>query len=138
MVRHTVNKKATYLLINSSLAPSAVTELDTFYRFVDETLDALGSEIVSELKRYHPLALDQLQDIVEDTLIPCLQKNMQRGFTEGFYREELDAELYASTYFYLIRSVLESERDWIQTKTVIAHINDIFQHGVLNAKGMRV
>jgi len=138
IIRHIVNKKTVYLLISSSLSPSAVTELNTFFRFVDETVGAFGAEIFAELKRYHPLALDQLKDVVDDKLIPCLIKNIQRGLTEGFYRTELDSEMYASTYFYILRSVLESERDWSQTKKAITHINDVFLHGVLNVKGMRV
>ncbi len=138
VVRHTVNKKTAYLVINSTLAPSAVTELETFYRFVEETIEALGGEILLELKRHHPFALDQLRDVVEDTLLPYLKKNIQRGFAEGFYREGLNAELYGSTYFYFLRIVLESECDWTQTKRAITHINDIFLHGVLNVKGMRI
>ena len=138
VVRYIVNKKAAYLLISAPLAPSAVTELNTFFKFVDDTIEALGSEILVELKRYHPLALDQLQDVVDGKLIPCLRQNVQRGLTEGFYREGLDAELYASTYFYILRIVLESEGDWTQTKKAIEHTNDIFLHGVLNVKGMRV
>ena len=63
---------------------------------------------------------------------------MERGRTEGFFRNEVDSEQYASAYFYILRTVLESERDWIETKKAITHINDIFLHGVLNTKGMRI
>lgn len=138
VVRYTMQRKTAHLLINASLAPSAVTELNTFFKFVDETIGILGAEIFTELKRYNPPALDQLQDIVDGQLIPCLQKNVLRGLTEGFYREGLNADLFASTYFHFLRTVLESKRDWIQTRRAIAHINDIFLHGVLNVKGMRV
>ena len=44
---------------------------------------------------------------------------MQRGLSEGFYRTEVDTEFYAVTYFYILRTVLESERDWTQTKKAI-------------------
>ncbi len=138
VIRHALLKKSAYLLINTSLAPSAVTELNTFFKFVDETIGGLGPDIFLELKRYNPSALDQLRDVVDDTLIPCLQKNVQRGLFEGFYRENLEFEIYASTYFYILRIVLESERDWSQTKKTITHINDIFLHGALNIKGMRI
>lgn len=138
IIRHNVNKKTAYLLISSSLSPSAVTELNTFFRFVDETIEALGAGVLTEMKRYQPLAIDQIKYIVDDTLIPWLEKNLQRGLSEGFYRAELDSELYSSTYFYIIRTVIESERDWFQTKKAVAHINEIFLHGVLNMKGMRV
>ena len=136
--RHVVTKKAAYLSIVSSLSPSAVSELNTFFKFVNETIGALGAEFFMELKRYQPLALDQLKHLVDETLIPYLQKNMQRGLLEGFYRAELDSELYAVTYFYVLRTVLESERDWIQTNKAINLLNDVFLHGVLNVKGMRI
>ena len=104
----------------------------------ERTLTDLGAEILTELRRYHPLGLDQLRDLVDHKLIPCLQRNMERGHTEGFFRNEVDSEQYASAYFYILRTVLESERDWIETKKAITHINDIFLHGVLNTKGMRI
>jgi hypothetical protein len=64
---------------------------------------------------------------------------MERGLNEGFYREDLDFELYVPTYFYILRLVLESNRhDWSEIKQLIGQINDIFLHGALNAKGMRV
>lgn len=138
VIRYTLLKKTGYLLINTSLAPSAVTELNTFFKFVEETIGGLGADIFMELKRYHPLALDQLRDVVDDTLIPCLQKNVQRGLSEGFYRENVDFELYATIYFDILRAVLEGESDWTQTKKSITQINDIFLHGVLNVKGMRI
>lgn len=138
VVRNILNKKTVYLLINASLSPSAVAELNNFFKFVDDTMADLSTEIFTELKRYHPLALDQLSDLVEHKLIPCLQKNMERGRSEGFFRNELDSEQYASTYFYILRTVLESERDWVETKKAITHINSIFLHGALNIKGMRI
>jgi TetR/AcrR family transcriptional regulator, cholesterol catabolism regulator len=138
VVRHTANKKTAYLLINSSLCPSAVTELNNFFKFVDDTITDLGAEILTEIRRYNPLALDQLRDLVDHKLIPCLQRNVDRGLTEGFFRNELDSGLYASAYFYILRTLLESERDWVETKKAIAHINDIFLHGVLSVKGMRI
>jgi TetR/AcrR family transcriptional regulator, cholesterol catabolism regulator len=138
VVKHTLNKKTTYLVINSALCPSAVTELNNFFKFVDDTIADLGPEILTELRRYNPLALDQIRDLVDHKLIPCLQRNIDRGLTEGFFRNELDSGLYASAYFYILRTVLESERDWFETKKAIAHINDIFLHGVLNIKGMRI
>ena len=136
--RHVVSKKAAHLSIVSSLSPSAVSELNTFFKFVNEAIDALGAELFTEIKRYQPLAFDQLKHLVDETLIPCLQKNMQRGLMEGFYRAELDSELYAATYFYVLRTVLESERDWIQTNKAVNLLNDVFLHGALNIKGMRV
>jgi TetR/AcrR family transcriptional regulator, cholesterol catabolism regulator len=138
VIRHNVNKKAAYLIINSALCPSAVTELKNFFKFVDDTIADLGAEILAELRRYNPLALDLLKDLVDHQLTPCLQRSIARGLTEGFFRSELDSERYASAYFYILRTVLESERDWTETTKAITHINDIFLHGVLNTKGMRI
>lgn len=138
VVRHAMDKKTAHLLINTSLSPSAVTELNTFFRFVEDSIGALGAEIFAELKRYNPIALDQLEEIVNSKLIPCLQKIILRGITEGFYREDMEADLYASTYFHILRTILESDRDWDYARRTIAHIHTIFLHGALNAKGMRV
>jgi len=138
VVKHVLSKRADYLLINSSLSPSAVSELNNFFKFINDTLASLGPEILMELRRRNPVALDQIRELVDIRLIPYLQRNMVRGFTEGFFRTSIDSDQYASTYFHILRSVLESDRDWNETKRAVAHINDIFLHGVLNAKGMRI
>ena len=139
VVKHLLNKKSAYLLINSSLCPSAVSELTSFFKFVDDNLREFGTGILEELRRYHPHALDQLQELVDMKLKPHLQRIIERGVSEGFYREDLDHQLYVPTYFYVLRSVLENESlDWTATMRLINHINDVFFHGVLNVKGMRI
>lgn len=137
LARHIIEKKSTYLFINSSLSPSAVAELSNFFKVVEDSLQEFES-MFHDVKRYAPLVLNQLNELVDSRLIPYLQANMERGLTEGFYRDAFNFDRYASTYFYVVRTVLESERNWTETKQAIAHINDIFLHGVLNAKGMRV
>lgn len=138
VVRYTLSKKASYLLINSSLSPSAVSELNNFFKVIGESIADLGADIFNELRRYNPEALDQLRELVDQNLVPSLQRNIERGLHEGFYRDSLDSAQYASTYFHILRTTLESERNWEETKKAVAQINDIFLHGVLNIKGMRI
>ncbi|MEX1241556.1 MAG: hypothetical protein WEB30_17675 [Cyclobacteriaceae bacterium] len=133
-----MNKKTAFLLINSSLSPSAVSELNNFFKFVGESMAELDADIMTELRHYDPEALDELREMIDQRLTPYLRKNIERGLNEGFYRNNLDSEQYASTYLYVLGTVLEGGRDWNETKRTITHINDIFMHGVLNAKGMRI
>ncbi|HWA34517.1 MAG TPA: TetR/AcrR family transcriptional regulator [Cyclobacteriaceae bacterium] len=138
VIRYAVNRKMIHLSIASSLAPSAIAELRNFLQFVDETLTTLGAGVLDELAKDHRLTLDQLQDLVDDRMMPYLKKNIKRGLSEGFYRKGLNAELHAATYFYLLRTLLESRRGWTRTRKIVAHFNDIFFYGVLNVKGMQV
>ena len=139
VIKQTLNREIIYLLINSSLSSSAVTELDNFFRFTEDTITDFGPEILTELRRFHPLALNQIREIIDNKLIPYLQRIIVRGLSEGFYRDDFDQDLYIPSYIYVLFSVLENKSyDWAQTKRMINHINDIFLHGVLNAKGMRI
>jgi AcrR family transcriptional regulator len=139
VIRYILTKKSTYLVVNSSVSPSAVTELSNFFKFISENLDELGSNIFLEFGRHDPLALDQLKELVELTLMPYMHKVIERGITEGFCRSDLDLDRYAPIYFYILRSIIESHSDnWIEAKHMVNHINDIFLHGALNAKGMRL
>jgi AcrR family transcriptional regulator len=138
VIKQTLDKKTAYLLINSSLSPSAVTELSNFFKFIEDSIADLGVDIFNEIKRYQPNSLDQLQELVDEKLTPYLQRNMERGLNEGFYRDNLDSHVYAETYFFFLRRLLESYSDWNETKRAITHMNDIYRHGVLNVKGMRV
>jgi AcrR family transcriptional regulator len=139
VVKHTLNKKTSYMLINSSLSPSAVTELKNFFKVIDETIADLGADILTELRQYQPLTLDQIWELVDNKIIPNLQRIIERGLGEGFYRDDLDHELYVTTYIYFLHLVLENDNhNWEETLRIIHHVNDIFFHGVLNVKGMRI
>ncbi len=139
VVKYILNKKSGYLLVNASLSPSAVAELKNFFKFIDDNIGELGFDIFTELKGSHPDAFDQLRELVDTRLIPYLQKIIDRGIDEGFYRNNLDHEFYAPTYFFLLRFILASGgEDWTVTRRIITNINDIFLHGTLNSKGMRV
>jgi TetR/AcrR family transcriptional regulator, cholesterol catabolism regulator len=138
VLTYTINRKSAYLFINSSLSPSAITELKSFFKFVEDTVSEIGPELLSELRRYHPLALNQVKELVDNKLIPALQRSIERGLTEGFFRSELDYKLYSSTYFQVLRTMLESPRDYNETKDSITLLNEIFLHGALNVKGIRI
>lgn len=138
VVKHVLNRKADHLLINSALSASAVTELNIFFRFVDDVLAEMGAELLAEIRRYNPLALDQLNELVDIRLIPCLKRNLVRGLREGFYRDDLEIDRYASIYFFIIRKLLELDQEWIETKRAISCVSHIFSQGVLNARGRRV
>lgn len=139
VIKSALQKRSTFLHVNSSLSPSSVTELNSFFKFITETLNELGAGIFSELARYHPIALDQLKEIVDLSLVPYLTKILDRGLEDGFCRTDLDRTLYATSYFSLLRSIIEKNRDnWTETKIQVNQLNDIFFHGALSAKGLRM
>lgn len=138
VIKQTLDKKTAYLLINCSLSPSAVAELTNFFKFIEDSIADLGDDIFNEIKRHHPNSLEQLKEMVDEKLTPYLKKNVERGLSEGFYRENVDSEIYAETYFLLLRRMLDIGDNLNDTKRSIRHLNDIYRHGVLNAKGMRV
>lgn len=139
LIRYILRKKSTFLLVSSSISPSPVTELSNFLKFMHDNIIELGLSVFTELGRYHPVALDQLKDMVELTLMPYMQRVIERGIDEGFFRRELDREMYVALYFDTIRKAIEKNpSNWTETQRAVAHINDIYFHGALNVKGMRV
>lgn len=139
LIRCILRKKSTFLLVSSSISPSPVTELNNFLKFMHENIVELGPSIFIQLGRYHPVALDQLKEVVELTLMPYMQTVIERGIDEGFCRHELDREMYVASYFDTIRKAIEKNAsNWTETQRLVVHINDIYFHGALNVKGMRV
>src|SRR5688572_15893255 len=57
LVKRIIEKKSTYLFINSSLSASAVAELTKFFRVVEESVREF-EPIFQEVKRYDPVVLD--------------------------------------------------------------------------------
>ncbi|HEY9005752.1 MAG TPA: hypothetical protein VIM75_06440 [Ohtaekwangia sp.] len=106
---------------------------------IEDMVKDFGAEILYELRRYQPEAFEHLSDIVEHTLMPYIQKNLLRGTSEGLYREGISREIFVTTYFKLLRSILEFENlNWEQTLITLAQSHRIILQGVLSPKGIRM
>ena len=139
LFKYLLQKNTGYLTVNPSISQTAVAELENFFRMIEGIVDDFGAEILAELRRYQSETFEQLSDIVEHTLMPYVQKNIVRGASEGYYRDDIHQDIFVATYFKQLRSILESENlNWEETKTTLKQFHGILFRGVLSLKGIRM
>lgn len=139
LFKYLLQRSSGYLSVNPAISPTAVTELENFFKMIEGIVHDFGAGMLGELRRYQPQTFEQLSDVVEHNLMPYIQKNLVRGASEGLYREGISQEVFVATYFKLLRSILESENlNWEQTLITLAQFHGIILRGVLSPKGMRM
>jgi len=132
LFKYLLQKNSGYLTVNSALSPTAVSELENFFRMIEGIVDDFGAEMLAELRRYQAETFEQLSDIVEHNLMPYIQKNIIRGAFEGYYRDDIHQDIFVATYFKQLRSILEAENlNWEETKTTLKQYHGILLRGVL-------
>lgn len=70
--------------------------------------------------------------------MPFIQACLQRGIEEGVFRPDIDKASMVWLYCWQLQNALEGESFLPDVKKVIIDINDLFLHGVLNAKGFKL
>jgi AcrR family transcriptional regulator len=139
LFKYLLQKNSGYLTVNPAISPTPVAELENFFRMIECIVDDFGADMLAELRRYQPETFEQLSDIVEDNLMPFIQKNIVRGASEGNYRDDIHQDIFVATYFKQLRSILESENlNWEETKTTLEQFHGILLRGVLSLKGIRM
>jgi TetR/AcrR family transcriptional regulator, cholesterol catabolism regulator len=134
LVRHTA-----YLHVNPVLSPSAITELHNFFQFIESLTTELTPTILHELEKYSTTGWSKLTEFKDQVLVPYLQQNLKRGVKEGFYRCDVDLDLYVTIYFnllYVIVTELNSQNG--DSRELLPQFHKILLRGLLSARGVRM
>ena len=134
LVRHTG-----HLQVNSVLSPTAITELQNFFQFIERLASELTPTMLLELKKYNTTGWYRLTEFKNHMLVPYLQQNLKRGSSEGFYRDDVEPELYVTIYFnllYVIVTELNSPFD--DGRKFLPQFHKIFLRGLLSTRGVRM
>ena len=134
LVRHSA-----HLQLNPVLSPTAMSELRNFYQLVEKLAVVLTPSILFELKKYSANGWLKLTEFKDQVLVPYVQQNLQRGIREGFYRDDIDVELYVKIYFDLFYVlVTESKSQHRDNRILLSQFNKIFLRGILSMRGTRM
>lgn len=113
-----------------SLSFNAITELQTFFSFVEKTMLALTPGIVGDLQIYYTEQGLRLNYFRDTEVFPFLVKNVERGRMEGVYIAGIDALLIGRLYALQMQTVcFEGE--------LLVEMHRIFLQGILSGKGLK-
>jgi AcrR family transcriptional regulator len=134
LIRH-----ASYLQVNPVLSPTAITELENFFQFIEKLAAELTPSMLLELKKYSVAGWHKLKEFKAQMLVPYLQQNLKRGVDEGLYRKDIEPELYVELYFdMLFVIVTELNIPLGISKRLLPIFHKLFLRGLLNTRGARM
>jgi len=128
-----------YLQVNPVLSPTATTELENFFHFIERMASELTPAILFELEKYSTTGWHRLTEFKDRMLAPYLKQNLKRGLSQGFYRDDIQMELCGAMYFNLLY-VIVTDLDAYSgdSRNLLPQFHKIFLRGLLSKRGIRM
>lgn len=125
-----ISKSGKHLRMIPSLSFNAVTELQSYFSFVEETLVNLTPGIIAELQTYYTEQWLRLSYFRNTEIFPFMVRNIERGLSENVYRSNADKQLLARLYYYQVQAVYHN-------KYLLQEMHRLFMYGIVNHKGLQ-
>ncbi len=65
--------------------------------------------VTFELKKYYPQKYEEYMNSKKELIVTYIKKNIEKGITEGLYRQDLDKDIVARLYFQKIEDLHDPE-----------------------------
>jgi AcrR family transcriptional regulator len=138
IVQKLIAKNSKYLRLNPDISPNAVKEIENFSEHILAVLEILTPKYIRDLKKYYPDTYTQLIDFKDHSIIPYLERSLQRGISEEIFRPDIDTRTAAWLYCWQLQNALEGNTPRSDVNKIFENVNDLFLHGMLNSKGMKL
>ena len=123
----------------SSESKNAIEEILSVMKANSQEISQMKTNILYDLQKYHREGWLMIRDYHFDFVFKVIKENIQRGRTEGLYREDFDvdtiAKLHLSTGFSLFDEQL-FPFDSIPKSTLFNEFIMHFLHGIVSPKGL--
>ncbi|MES2774541.1 MAG: TetR/AcrR family transcriptional regulator [Bacteroidota bacterium] len=90
-----INKTECDCMVDQKASGNAVHEVFLALDMVQEMFSNMNPAILFDLQKHHPKAWDRLEEHKTKFFLSILKQNIQRGKSEGLYREELHEDIIA-------------------------------------------
>ncbi len=109
---------------------------DFFYQHTKDTSPSL----LFDLRKYHPSALQKLNEYRSKTVVAQLKRNLTQGIDENLYRDDINIDIIPGLYIGMVDGILESNffpRDTFKFEEVIHQMLRYHIHGIATSKGIK-
>ena len=127
-----------YIRLCPDISPNAINEMENFSTHILSVLQILTPMFLRDVKRFYPEAFAHLIVFRDNTLIPYLERILTRGIKEEVFRSDVNVRNTGWLYYCQLQNVLEADMSHADVIKIIDNTNDLFQHAVLNSKGMKI
>ncbi|MES2448220.1 MAG: helix-turn-helix domain-containing protein [Bacteroidota bacterium] len=121
-------------------AENAVQEIFFVIVNIHEMLSSMNAILFYDLQKYHPKAWLTFKEFREQNLGKCIMVNLERGLSEGLYREELNTEIITQMRLDQIDLIFNQHGQYNMNKynlaQVMSEITEHFLYGVCNQNGL--
>lgn len=138
IVQKLIMKTSKYIRLCPDISPNAVKEIENFSEHILSVLEVLTPKFIRELKKYYPETYIQLIVFKDNSIIPYLERCLDRGIKEEIFRPEINKRNTGWLYCWQLQNVLEGDTYHADVSRIIENVNDLFLHGILNSKGLKL
>lgn len=137
IVQRLILKTGKYIRLCPDISPNAVKEMENFVEHLFGVLENVTPKFVMDLKKYYPETYTQLIVFRDNSILPYLERCFKRGITEDHFRPHIKMDT-AWLYCWQIQNALEGDTSHADVNKIIGNANDLFLHGILNPKGLKL
>ncbi|HBH07415.1 MAG TPA: hypothetical protein DDX92_12520 [Flavobacteriales bacterium] len=120
---------------------NAIEELRMSSEIARGVFRNMQPSVFFDLQKYYPKAWKVFLDFKNEYMYNCIVSNIERGKSEGLYRDDVKTELVSLLYLNLINGVFDSNSPFhnkfpfgdLHHEMVIYHL-----HGIANEKGLKL
>ncbi len=116
----------------------AIDEMAQIVAYLTTTLSDLRPAFIHDLRKYYPATWTVIKDFHNDFLRKRIEKNIERGISEGYYRPDLDPHLvswmYVAASWAITDNVMVSFKDFSLKSIIRQHVL-YHLYGLLSDKG---
>ncbi|MGZ8540156.1 MAG: TetR family transcriptional regulator [Chitinophagaceae bacterium] len=138
IVQKLIRKTGKYIRLCPEISPNAVKEIENFSEHILDMLEILTPKFIRDLKKYYPVAYAQLIVFRDNSIIPYIERCLNRGITEEIFRPDINKRNTGWLYCWHIQNALEGDTSHADVNKIIENTNDLFLHGILNSKGLKL
>lgn len=118
---------------------NAVEAMVKILAFFDTLYKRLNPMAVFEMQRYFPEAYKEFRDLLADRDVSLVRDNIRQGIREGYYRENINADLLAryrieTSLMTLQPHLMVNDRSTLMS--VALEIGEHFMYGIMTPEGI--
>jgi len=120
---------------------NAIETMVRMLAFMDEMHKKINPMAIFEMQRYFPDAYNTFREQLMDKDVTMIRDNIEQGIAEGYYREDINANLLAryrleTSLMILQPNLLVNDRNDLMSVTL--EIGEHFLYGIMTPKGEKL
>ncbi len=123
----------------SKVLPDAVTEISNFFKYLYRSLELMTPAFLDGIQRYYPKTFKLLADFRTNSLLPYLERNLNRGINEHLYRNDINGNVACNWYCSQLQNLfLDSSISGAERHQLLSNTNTFFANCIVNGEGLLV